>query len=42
MKNFIIWAILIGVLGYGGAKFYLHNEVSKTMDMAVLAMATRK
>ena len=39
MKNFIIWAILIGALGYGGAKFYLHSEVSDAMDMAVLMMS---
>lgn len=39
MKNFIIWAILIGLLGYGGAKLYMHNEVSKTMDMVVLQMS---
>jgi hypothetical protein len=39
MKNFIIWAILLGVLGYGGAKLYMHNEVSDTMDMIVLQMS---
>ena len=39
MKNFIIWAILIGALGYGGAKFYLHSKVSDAMDMAVLMMS---
>jgi hypothetical protein len=39
MKNFIIWAILVGAIGYGGAKFYLHNEVSDAMDMAVLMMS---
>lgn len=39
MKNFIIWAILLGVVGYGGAKLYMHNEVSKTMDMAVLQLS---
>jgi len=39
MKNFIIWAILIAALGYGGAKFYLHSEVSDAMDMAVLMMS---
>jgi hypothetical protein len=39
MKNFIIWTILIGALGYGGAKFYLHSEVSDAMDMAVLMMS---
>jgi len=39
MKNFIIWAILVGALGYGGAKFYLHSEVTDAMDMAVLMMS---
>jgi len=39
MKNFIIWAILLGAIGYGGAKFYLHNEVGNAMDMAVLMMS---
>ena len=39
MKNFIIWAILIGVLGYGGAKLYMHNKVSDTMDLVVLQMS---
>lgn len=39
MKNFIIWAILIGALGYGGAKFYLHSEVTDAMDMVVLMVS---
>ena len=39
MKNFIIWAILIVALGYGGAKFYLHSEVSDAMDMVVLMIS---
>ena len=39
MKNFIIWAILMGVAAYGGAKLYLHNEVGKAMDMAVIMMS---
>jgi len=39
MKNFIIWAILIGVLGYGGAKLYLHSEVGDAMDTAVIMMS---
>jgi len=39
MKNFIIWAILMGAVGYGGSKLYLHNEVGKAMDMAVLMMS---
>lgn len=39
MKNFIIWAILIAALGYGGAKFYLHSEVTDAMDMVVLMVS---
>lgn len=39
MKNFIVWAILITGVAYGGAKFYLHSEVSDAMDMAVLMAA---
>jgi len=36
MKNLIIGAIVVGILGYGGAKLYLHNEVSSAMDQAVM------
>ena len=39
MKNLIIWIVLMGVIGYGGAKLYLHNEVSDTMDMIVLGLS---
>ena len=39
MKNFLVWAILMGALGYAGAKLYLHNEVGEAMDMAVLMMS---
>ena len=39
MKNLIIGGIVVGLLGYGGAKLYLHNEVSSAMDQAVM-MAT--
>lgn len=39
MKNFLIWAVLVAGIGYGGAKLYLHNEVSDAMDMAVLMMS---
>lgn len=39
MKNFFIWAILVGAVGYGGAKFYLHSEVTDAMDMVVLMMS---
>ena len=37
MKNLVLTAILVGTLGYFGAKFYLHHEVSSNLDM-VLAM----
>lgn len=37
MKNLIIGGIVVGLLGYGGAKLYLHNEVSSAMDQAVMA-----
>lgn len=36
MKNLLIGAIILGGLGYGGAKLYLHHEVSGAMDQAVL------
>ncbi len=39
MKNLVIWAIVMGGVAYGGAKLYLHNKVSDTMDMAVLMMS---
>ncbi len=39
MKNFFVWIILLGVIGYGGAKLYMHNEVGDAVDMMVLQMA---
>ena len=39
MKNFIIWIIIMGTVGYFGSKWYLHSEVSDGMDMAVLMMS---
>ena len=36
MKNLMIGAIVVALLGYGGAKLYLHNEVSSAMDQAVI------
>lgn len=39
MKNFLIWAIILGGAGYGGAKLYLHNEVSDAMDTAVMLLS---
>lgn len=37
MKNLVVTVILAGVLGYFGAKFYLHHEVSSNLD-STLAM----
>ncbi len=39
MKTFIVWVILAGVAGYFGSKWYLHSEVSDSMDMAVIMMS---
>jgi len=39
MKRLIVWAILMGAIAYGGAKFYLHKEVSNAMDMAVMMVS---
>ena len=36
MKNLMIGGIVLGLLGYGGAKLYLHNEVSSAMDQAII------
>ena len=35
MKNLVVTVILVGVLGYFGAKFYLHHEVSSNLDTAL-------
>lgn len=35
MKNLVVTVILIGVLGYFGAKLYLHHEVSSNLDSAL-------
>ncbi len=35
MKNFVVTVILVGILGYVGAKFYLHHEVSSNLDTAI-------
>jgi hypothetical protein len=39
MKKFIVWAVVLAGLAYGGAKAYLHSEVADSMDMAVLMMS---
>lgn len=36
MKSIIVLAVLLGGAGYGGAKWYLHGEVSDAMDSIVL------
>ncbi len=38
MKNLVVAVILVGVLGYFGAKFYLHHEVSSNLDKALAMM----
>ena len=35
MKNLLVTVILVGVLGYFGAKFYVHHEVSSNLDVAL-------
>ena len=40
MKQLVIWALILGGVGYGGAKFYLHHEVADTMDKAVLMLTS--
>ena len=39
MKNLIIWAILLGAVGYGGSKLLLHHKVAKGVDGAVLMVS---
>ncbi len=39
MKKLIIWAILLGSVGYGGSKLLLHHKVEKGVDGAVLMMS---
>jgi hypothetical protein len=39
MKTFVVWALILAGLGYGGAKMYLHSKVGDTMDTAVLMMS---
>jgi len=42
MKNLVITVILVGVLGYFGAKFYLHHEVSSNLDSAISSARPRR
>ena len=39
MKNLIIWAVLLGAVGYGGSKLLLHHKVGKGVDGAVLLVS---
>ena len=39
MKKLVVWVFLLGVAAYGGAKLYLHNEVSDAMDMMVMMVS---
>ena len=39
MKNFIIFAVLLGVVAYGGSKLLLHHKVGEGVDGAVLAVS---
>jgi hypothetical protein len=39
MKNLIVWAIILGVVGYGGSKLLLHYKVGNGVDQAVMAMS---
>lgn len=39
MKNLIIWAVILGIVGYGGSKFLLHYKVGQGVDMAVMAVS---
>lgn len=39
VRNLIIWAIILGAVGYGGTKWYLHHRVGEGVDMAVLMMS---
>jgi hypothetical protein len=39
MKKLIIWALLLGSIAYGGAKFYLHHKVETGLDSAIIMMS---
>jgi len=38
MKNLVVTVFLVGILGYFGAKFYLHYKVSSNLDAALEMM----
>lgn len=39
MKKLVIWALILGVIAYGAAKWYVHSEVSNAMDTGVLMLS---
>ena len=39
MKNLIIWAVILGAVGYGGSKLLLHHKIERGVDTAVLFMS---
>ena len=39
MKNLIIWAVILGIVGYGGSKMLLHHKVGEGVDQAVMVVS---
>lgn len=39
MKNLIIWAVILGTVGYGGSKLLLHHKVGEGVDQAVMVVS---
>ena len=39
MKNFIVWAIIVGGGNYMAAKWYLHYSVSTDLDNAIIMVS---
>lgn len=39
MRNFLLFIVIVAVVGYFGSKWYMHKEVAEGMDMAILMMA---
>lgn len=37
MKQVLTWAVLLGALGYFGSKYYLHDKVSRNLDLVLEA-----
>lgn len=38
MRNLLIWACLLGVIGYFGSRFYLHDKVTRKLDTVLTAV----